>query len=42
MVDPTLLNSLLHIIVMLIWFWGWIRHPLLMLSGLALYFSYLT
>ncbi len=41
-IDPTLLNALLHSIAMLGWFWGWIRHPFLMFSGLVLYFSYLA
>ncbi|WP_256347214.1 hypothetical protein [Pseudomonas sp. D2002] len=42
LIDPTLLNALLHSIAMLGWLWGWIRHPLLMFSGLFLYFSYLA
>jgi len=42
LIDPTLLNALLHSIAILGWFWGWIRHPLLMFSGFVLYFSYLA
>ncbi len=40
LIDPIVLNNLLIFILMLGLYWGWIRHPVLMYSGLVLYLVY--
>jgi hypothetical protein len=39
-IDPLLINAFFHITVMMAWFYGWIRHPLMMFAGISSYFVF--
>lgn len=39
MFDPMLAQAFFQITLMMAWFWGWLRHPLLMFIGFMGYLA---